>query len=166
MDHQTCLQRLQTTDPTRGGAVTVVWQTAEWLILLLIKSGDVETNPGPTNTRKKVWIYDICHRQIQVRKQISLWYNMIEHWVHLRCAGIRLAQYTDTWTCHQHKESRLTTHTDLTPPYPGPSRPPTPLSTTHTTATKHRHISHFPPVPSGLVKPKLNIYHNRHAFDY
>ena len=35
---------------------------------------------------------------------------MIEHWVHLRCAGTRLAQYTDTWTCHLQKESRLTTY--------------------------------------------------------
>ena len=34
-----------------------------WLAMLLIKAGDVETNPGPTTTR----ICDICHRQIQVR---------------------------------------------------------------------------------------------------
>ena len=27
---------------------------------------------------------------------------MIEHWMHLRCAGIRQAQYTDTWACHFH----------------------------------------------------------------
>ena len=65
---------------------------------VLIKAGDVETNPGTTTTRKQVWICDICHRQIQVRKQISIRCNRIEHWVHLRCAGIRLAQYTDTWT--------------------------------------------------------------------
>ena len=76
---------------------------AGWLVLLLIKAGDVDTNPGPISTRKQVWIYDICHRQIEVRKQISIRCNGIEHWVHLRCAGIRLAQYTDTWTCHQHK---------------------------------------------------------------
>ena len=42
------------------------------------------------------------------RKQISIRCNRIEHWVHLGCEGIRLAQYTDSWTCHQHKESRLT----------------------------------------------------------
>ena len=41
-----------TTQLIRGGAVRVVWQTA----------GVVETNPGPTATRKQVWIYDICHR--------------------------------------------------------------------------------------------------------
>ena len=44
-----------------------------WLAMLLIKVGDVETNPGPTTTRKQIWIYDICHRQIQVRKQISIY---------------------------------------------------------------------------------------------
>ena len=30
-----------------------------WLALLPIKAGDVETNPGPTTTRKQVWICDI-----------------------------------------------------------------------------------------------------------
>ena len=46
---------------------------------------------------------------------------------HLRCTSIHLAQYTDTWTCHLHKESRLTTHTDITPPHPSRplSKPPT-----------------------------------------
>ena len=29
--------------------------------------------------------------------------NRIEHCVYLRCAGIRLAQYTETWTCHLNK---------------------------------------------------------------
>ena len=85
-----------------------------WLALLLIKAGDVETNPGPTTTHKQVWICDICHKQVHGRKQISIKCNRIEHWVHLRCAGIRLAQYTDIWTHHLHKASRLTTHTDIT----------------------------------------------------
>ena len=83
---------------------------AGWLATLLIKAGDVETNPDPTTTRKQVCICDICHRQIQVRKQISIRCNRIEHWVHLRCTGISLVQYTDTWTCHLHRESRLTTN--------------------------------------------------------
>ena len=95
MAYMTTRCRLQTTQPTRGGAVTAVWQTlcklcrplpppamgallpffaswpcgpAGWLAMLLIKAGNVETNPGPTTTRKQVWICDICHRQIQVRR--------------------------------------------------------------------------------------------------
>ena len=81
---------------------------AGWLALLLTKAGDVKTNPGPTTLNRKVWICDICHKQIHVRKQIATRCHRIEHWVHLRCAGIRQAQYTDTWTCHLHRESRLT----------------------------------------------------------
>ena len=93
--------------PSNGGPITVLGASrpcgpAGWLAMLLINAGDVETYPGPTTIHKQVWICDICHRQIQVRKQISIRCNRIEHWVHQRCAGIRLAQYTDTCTCHQH----------------------------------------------------------------
>ena len=87
--------------PRNGDPITFFWASrpcrpAGWLAMLLIKAGDVETNPGPTTPRKQVWICNICHRQIQVRKQILIRCNRIEHWVHLRCAGICLAQYTDT----------------------------------------------------------------------
>ena len=107
------------------------------LALMLTKAGDVETNPGPTTLNKKVWICDICHKQIHVRKQISIRCNRIEHWVHLRCAGIRQAQYTDTWTCHLHRESRLTPHTDITPPT-APNPGPSPLPTPHIHHPHHR----------------------------
>ena len=122
---------------------------AGWLALLLTKAGDVETNPGPTTLNKKVWICDICHKQIHVRKQISIRCNRIEHWVHLRCAGIRQAQYTDTWTCHLHRESRLTPHTDITPPPTLVQAPyPLPTYTNHTTATKTQtHVQHSPLSP-------------------
>ena len=146
--------------PAMGTRLPFFWASlprgpAGLLAMLLIKTGHVETNRGPTTTQKQVWICDICHRQIHVRKQISIRCNKIEHWVHLRCADIRLAQYTDTWTCHQHKESRLTTHTDITPPTlpnPGPNSPPTHPNTTHTTATKTQ--THIPlsPCSSRIVK--------------
>ena len=73
--------------PAIGARFTVFWACrpcgpAGWLALLLTKAGDVETNPGPTTLNKKVWICDICHRQIHVRKQISIRCNRIEHWVH------------------------------------------------------------------------------------
>ena len=77
---------------------------AGWLPLLLLKAGDVETNPGPKHTRTKVWICDICHREIN-RKQTSLRCNHSEHWMHLRCAHIRVDQYTDTWIFHLHRGS-------------------------------------------------------------
>ena len=98
--------------PSNGDPITVLGASrlcrpAGWLAMLLIKAGDVETNPGPTTIHKQVRICDICHRQTQVRKQISVMCNRIEQWVRLRYAGIRLAQYTDTWTCHKHMNSDL-----------------------------------------------------------
>ena len=107
--------------PAMGARFTVFWACrpcgpAGWLALLLIKAGNVETNSGPTTLNKKVWICDICHKQIHVRKQISIRCNRIEH---------RQAQYTDTWTCHLHRESRLTPHTDIPPHRSRPlSKPP------------------------------------------
>ena len=104
------VQIVSTTPAPAMGARLPFWGASEscgptgWLVLLLIKAGDVEQNPGPTNKLKQAWIGDICHRQIQVRKQISIWCNRIEHWVHLRYAGIHLAQYTYTWTSHQHND--------------------------------------------------------------
>ena len=46
---------------------------------------DLVVDRRPTTSNKQVWICDICYKQIHVRKQISIWCNMIEHLVHLRC---------------------------------------------------------------------------------
>ena len=146
--------------PAMGAQFTVFWASrtcgpAGWLAPLLTKAGDVETNPGPTTSHKRVWICDICHKQIHVRKQISIRCNRIEHWVYLRCVGIRQVQYQDlpstqrilTRTSHRH---------NTTPPLqtlvqaPYPPTPPTPPQ------PKHRHTSNTPPVPTGLVKPIPN----------
>ena len=148
--------------PAIGARFTVLGASrpcgpAGWLALLLTKAGDVKTNPGPTTSHKRVWICDVCYKQIHVRKQISIRCNRIEHWMHLRCTSIRQAQYTDTWTCHLHRESRLAPHTDITPPHPSRpwSKPPT-----HSPPTppqpNHRRTSNTPPVPTGLVKSKPN----------
>ena len=53
--------------PQWGPVSTVFWAgrpsgPAGWLAQLLLKAGDVETNPGPKHTRTQVWICDICHR--------------------------------------------------------------------------------------------------------
>ena len=57
--------------PAMGARFTVFWACgpAGWLALLLTKAGDVETNPGPTTLNKKVWICDICHKQIHVHQK-------------------------------------------------------------------------------------------------
>ena len=69
--------------PAMGARFTFCWASwpcspAGWLPLLLTKAGDLETNPGPTTSNKRVWICDICYKQIHVRKQISIRCNMIE----------------------------------------------------------------------------------------
>ena len=121
---------LQTPQPPSGGAVTAdtnccancvenprpqqwrpdlhrFWASRScgltgWLALLLMKADDVEPYPDPTTSHKRVWICDICYKQIHVRKKIYIRCNRIEHWVHLKCAGISQAQYTDICTCHLH----------------------------------------------------------------
>ena len=113
---------------------------AGWLALLLLKAGDVETNPGPKHTRTQVWIYDICHREIN-RKQTSLRCNHSEHWVHLRCAHIRVDQYTDTWICHLHRGSRLPHATHTSPHFPLASSKPVLHSPPTPSHLKHQHTS-------------------------
>ena len=144
--------------PAMGARFTVFWARqpcgpAGWLSLFITKVGDVDTNPGPTTTtlNKRGWICDICYKQIHVRKQISIRCNRIDHWVSLRCAGIRQALYTDTWNCHLHRESRLTTHTDITPLHPSipcskPHIQPPPTSPLPP-QPKHIHTSNTPLFP-------------------
>ena len=139
--------------PAMGARFTIFGQAGhaeqlDGLALLLIKAADVETNSDPTTTHKQVWICDIGHKQIHGRKQISIRCNSIEQCVHLRCAGIRQAQYTDTWTCHLHI---FRTHTDITqshtsrpvskPPIHSPHTPPQPKHTFNTPCY-HRMIKH------------------------
>ena len=100
-------------------------------------------------------------RQIQVRNQISLRCNRIEHRVHLRLRrnppstiyiylDLPSSQILQTHNTHRHNTT-LTSKTlaqaahTLSPQYkPTPPQP------------KHRHISHFPHIPPELGKLKPN----------
>ena len=135
----------------------------DWANSLLFDRCDDCCCLGTKRHSLQVWICDICHKRIHVRKQISIRCNIIEHWVHLRCAGIRQEQYTDTWTCHLHKESGLTYHTDITPPHP--TRPwSKPLPTSH---QLHPHQgnpnTYYPPTP--LIPRTRLIYRTSAALD-
>ena len=142
--------------PSNGGRLPFFWASrpcghAGWLAMLLMKVGDVETNPAPTTIHKQVWICDICHRQIQVRKQISIGCNRIEHWVHLRCAGIRLAQRIQTHNPHRHNTtppSQNLAHTspNPTPALSSPSHTNSLAANTHATQTTV-HASQSPQQP-------------------
>ena len=105
----------------------------------------------------KIYMY---YKQIYGRKQISIRGNRIEHLVHPRCAGIRLAQYIDTWIFFLHRGSSLANHTDITPPHP--SRPwSNPLPTPHLHHVHYRNPntdtrSTFPMFPQNWLSPKPN----------
>ena len=134
---------------------------AGWLAILLIKAGNVETNPGPTTTRKQVWICDICHRQIQVRTQISIRCNRIEHWVRRNPPSTiyRYLALSSTQIIHTHN-----THIhNITTPSQTLAQAANPLShnTTHTTATKTQ--THIPlsPCSSRIGKVLTQSCHPR-----
>ena len=93
--------------PSNGGPIYRFWACGPtgWLALLLTKA-------GPTTLNKKVWICDICHKQIHVRKQISIRCNRIEHWVHLRCAGILHNKHS-----HRPLHSQYNRHKNKHAPY-------------------------------------------------
>ena len=83
---------------------------------------------------------------------------MIEHWVHLRCAGIRLDNIPIPGPAINTENPG--SHTYITPPYhprhwtkPPTHSPPTPSIIPQ---PKNRHISYFLFVPPELVKPKPN----------
>ena len=148
---------------------------AGWLALQLTKAG----------LNKEVWIWDYFHKQIHVRKQISIRCNKIEHWVHLR-----LCRYP-TSTIHRYLDllsiQRIQTHTshihNTTPPLPNMVQAPylLPTYTTHTTTTKTQtHVQHSPcphrigkaqtqfshpltPLPSPPTPPRDKHIHMSHA---
>ena len=95
---------------------------------------------------------------------------MIEHWVHLRCAGICLAQYTDTWTLPSTRviQSHNSHRHNTTPPFQtlyqahhrnqNTDTRPT-LHCSHMIGKAHIHYSHpITPPPLLLRHPELNTY--------
>ena len=167
---------LQTTQLTCGGAVTAVLisccanyvetsRPQQWgsnlpcLVKPAIRTrcmsglrtrcmaGCREKSRPNNNTHTQVWICDICHKQIHGRKPISIMCNMIEHWMHLRCAIYRYKSSTRrirTHTSHRHNTTPPF-QTLVNPPTHSPPTPPQP-----------KHTSNTPPVPTGLVKHKPN----------
>ena len=103
-------QRLQTVvqivpnhpTPSNRGIFTGFWASRPYRPAAPYKSKGCRYK-SRSGKQTQTWICDICHKQIHNRKQISIRCNRIEHWVHLRYAVIRQAQYTDTWTCHLHR---------------------------------------------------------------
>ena len=135
---------------------------AGWLALLLTKTGDVETNPGPTTLNKQVWICDICHKQIHVRKQISKGATVLN----TGCTSdVQVSAKHNTQIPGLPSTQRIQTHTphkhNSTPPLPTLVQVPYPLPTytTHTTATKTQtHVQHSP-CPYRIGEAQTQFYH-------
>ena len=74
----------------------------------LMTSGDIETNPGPRTTYTCI----LCDRRIKEDRQTSIECHdkTRPHWIHQTCSDTRLKDYTEDWTCknHRHKETKQT----------------------------------------------------------
>ena len=110
--------------PQRWGPNSVFWASrpslpAAWLVLLLTKAGDLETNPGPTTHAHihapVIWICDLCHKQTK-KQQTSIRCNHTHnaHWVHLNCTQIEQRQYKPDWRCTTHTPTQIVTTTPIT----------------------------------------------------
>ena len=145
--HKSCLHN---PFPQRWGPDSVFWASrpllpAAWLVLLLTKAGDVESNPGPTTHTDKhtpvIWICDLCHKQIN-KKQTSIRCNHT-HWVHLNCTHIKQRQYKPDWRYHSYthtKRNNNTKHRQHNSPSHTNHHPPTHKQQS-TKGQKHRHTS-------------------------
>ena len=103
----------------------------------LMKAGDVETNPGPTTSHKRVWICDFYYKQIHVRKHISIiGLNtgctsdaQVSTKNNTQIPDLPSTQITQTYISHRHNTT--------TPYSPGPR----PLPTPHIHHTHHRNLN-------------------------
>ena len=97
-------RRMQTTSPelpegfpSRAAVFSAGGHLSPWVPKLLMLGGDIESNPGP-----KTYICRICKSLIN-KCQISVQCNIrSKHWLHLKCSGIRLREYSPTYTCPLH----------------------------------------------------------------
>ena len=98
--------------PSREGPYSTVFSLSRpmdplmWLAGLLALSGDVETNPGPTN---QTWTCDMCSTEITGRQTSYKCNSSTSHWVHKHCTTlIRNTDYTPTWKCNIHNQQNNT----------------------------------------------------------
>ena len=144
--------------PSNGCPINRFWVSwpcgpAGWQALLLINTGDVETNPGPTPSHKRVWICDICYKQIHVRTQ--------HHPTPPDSGPNTLPTYTTNITTTQtqtHVPHSPCSHrigkAQTQPSHPLTPFPPTPPR------DKYIHISHTSPTP---LIPRTTLIHTTSA---
>ena len=110
--------------PSRAAVFSAGGHLSPWVPMLLLLGGDVETNPGPTTYT--------CKTNINKRQTSIQCNNRSKHWIHLKCSGIQLKEYNQTFTCSLHSDQDTSTNSDLS-------------STSDTsTATEHNNSNHTP----------------------
>ena len=136
--------------PQRWGPDSVFWASlpslpAAWLVLLLTKTGDVESNPDPmTHTDRHtpvIWICDLCHKQIN-KKQTSIRCNHTHntHWVSLNYTHIKQQQYKPDWRCTIHTPTQNVTTTPNTDNSPSHHKQTTTHPLTNNNQPKDKNI--------------------------
>ena len=112
--------------PPKGGLTPVVFSVSRpraaatlagglralWVLLtILTLAGDKESNPGP----QRKYTGPSCNKHI-TRSQGSICCNITQtHWTHIKCSGINIRQYTDTWKCNIYKAPNNTIQTKHQP---------------------------------------------------
>ena len=98
--------------PSREGPYSTVFSVSRpmdplmWLAGLLVLSGDVEANPGPTT---QTWTCDMCSTEITGRQTSYKCNSSPSHWVHKHCTTLmRNTDYTPTWKCNIHNQQNNT----------------------------------------------------------
>ena len=86
---------------------------AVWLALLLIKAGDIKSNPGPTTHTPATWTCDVCYKTIH-KNQTSIRCNHT-----LGTSEMHKTIYTPNWICniHTHTHSTHPSYINSTPKY-------------------------------------------------
>ena len=124
--------------------------------ILILLSGDIETNPGPT------YICSLCNNRINNRQISILCNSNSPHWVHKSCTNITLNHYRQTngtWTCTLHPANTSAaphpnpnTNSPIAPQIPAP---PTASATAPSLGAPHS------PSPSATAQPTPSRNSNR-----
>ena len=90
--------------PSRAAVFSAGGYLSPWVPMLLLLGGDIERNPGPPT-----YICRICHLIINKRQTSIQCNTKSKHWIHLKCSGIRLREYDQSFHCNLHLDHETST---------------------------------------------------------
>ena len=138
--------------PSRVAVFSASGCLSPWVPKLLLLGGDIELNPGPPK-----YICRIC-KSIISKRQTSVQCNSVsKHWIHSKCSGILLREYSQSYLCPNHSvptspdpvstSSSSTTSPPASPDNPSPPTSPAPhnLSPPNSPAPNNPHPTQTSP---------------------